>query len=415
MNLFLIHPSDAALDEFGAESPARSDHKRIASHLERCQQCRNRVAFRRELGVAASRLTAPEPPPDLLDRVLRDRAAGERVILPVLGSRAAVSRWDAYRIAAAVLVIMGLGLAVTYARRSPSAPAATVSRPENPAASQADTLPGLRDLFTATVFLPGVASAEEPATRGEVLQPVAPQIDGTRMRQRDVTYQRQYIDSNGKRTIGGEGVLQIRPAVVANAQAWRVERQWVEYATKLPNSRDQHESETLLLDRRSLRPIQRDIDVSPYQRYSRITVAQKFNGDSVFGRMTTEGGDSRGVGRSFLQRIPNSFAPYVTDAFAPLFFTSVRLGPAWHGRLSVLGWAVRSNDVFYPLELRVVGKDRVTVPAGTFDCWHFVITSGARKFDYWARISDGLGVRSRNETLRSTLGVSEIVLVRSSP
>jgi hypothetical protein len=203
--------------------------------------------------------------------------------------------------------------------------------------------------------------------------------------------------------------------VFEGAAAWRVERRWVEYAITLPDSRDERANETVLLSRRTLRVLQRDLDVSPYLRYSRIAIAQRFNGDSVFGRMTTEGGDSHGVGRPFLQRLPNSSAPYITDAFAPLFFTSLRLGPEWHGRLSVLGWAVRNNDVFYPIELRVVGRDRATVPAGTFDCWHFVITSGARQFDYWARTSDGLGVRSRNESQRSTLGVSEIVLMRASP
>lgn len=414
MNFFILHPSDAALDDFAAGNPARGDQRRIVSHLENCQECRNQVAFRRDLRAEARALASPEPSADLLDRVLRDRAAGDRVILPIARRRAQGRYRLIVRTAAAVVAIASVGLIVRYTRPLSSAIPPLSRRDVATSSGQPDTLSGLRDLFGSTVFLPGVASAEEPGTRGDVLEPVVPQIDGNRIRVRDAAYQRQYIDSTGKRTVGGDGTVRMRPTVEGGAPAWRFERKWVEYGTKLPGSRTEKETETILLGRRDLRMIRRDVDAEPYQRYSRITIAQRFNGDSVFGRMMTEGGDSRGVGRPILQRLPNASAPYISDAFAPLFLTSVRLGPAWHGRLSLVGWGVRNNDVYYRIELRVVGKDRVSVPAGTFNCWHFIITSGTHQLDYWARTSDGLGVRTRNEATRSTLGVSEIVLVRAS-
>lgn len=411
MNFFLMHPSDNALDGFAAGHPAQGGH-RVVSHLENCQECRNRIAFRRNVRAAVSSQPAPEPSPDLLDRVLRDRAAGARVILPVAQRRRHAPYRETVRIAAAAVAVLGLGLLGYYARTSSSGGGAESRGTVGTRADQPDTASGLRDLFLSTVFLPGVASADEPPSRGEILQPVGPQIDGTRMREREVRYQRQYIDAKGARTIGGDGVLSLRSTVVGGLPAWRVERKWTEYANRMPGSRTTHETDAIVLGRRDLRPIERHIDVSPYDRYSRITVSQQFNGDSIYGRMVSEGGDSRGVGRKFLQRIPNRSAPYITDAFGPLFFTSIRVRPNWHGRVSMLGWAVRDNDVFYPIELRVVAKERVTVPAGTFDCWHFIITSGARRFDFWSRVSDGLGVLSRNETQRSTVGTSEIVLMR---
>jgi len=79
------------------------------------------------------------------------------------------------------------------------------------------------------------------------------------------------------------------------------------------------------------------------------------------------------------------------------------------------GWAVRADDVLYPIELRVVAEERVTVPAGTFDCWRLVVTTGNRLIDYWVRKRDGVGVRSRDVTPRSqrgVRGVREMVLVR---
>lgn len=415
MNFFLLHPSDAALDDFAAGNPARADHRRVVSHLEVCQKCRNQVAFRRQLRAEARGLTSPEPSPDLLDRVLRDRAAGERIILPIARRRAPAPYREIARIAVAVAVIAGVGLIVRYARTSSSTDIPLSRRAVAASSDQPDSLSGLRELFTSTVFLPGIASAEEPTTSGEVLQPVGPQIDGTRMREGEASYQRRYIDASGKRTMAGKGVVSLRSTTLGGSPVWRFERKWTEYARNLPGSRETQENEVMILGQRDLKVIQRDIHAFPYGSYSRITVAQRFNGDSIYGRMMSEGGDSKGVGRTFLRRLPSASGPFISDAFAPLFFGSIRVTPSWHGRLSILGWAVRDSDVFHPIELRVAGRERVTVPAGTFECWHFIMTSGTRRFDFWSRVSDGLGVLARNETDRSTLGVSELVLTHASP
>ena len=367
------------------------------------------IAFRRELRERVKQLPVFDAPPNLLERVLHDRARGQRVILPVDPSQPARGWSPLYRIAAVVL-ITAAGLGVSYvvraSREATRAPAVktTVDNREQ----------ALGELFSATVFLPDIATARERAERGELLQPVGPQIDGTRLRDRFARYQRRYFDSAGKSTLAGEGTIDIRLTRVNGAPVWSFRRDWVEYATRLPKSRTTHDNEKMLLDHRTLRLIRRDVDAFPYARYDRITIAQFFNGDSIYGKMMSEGGDSRGVGRTFLRRLPNASGPYISDAFAPLFFTAIQITPGWRGRISVLGWAVRDTDVFYPIEFRNIGREKVTVPAGTFDCWHFLITSGARRFDFWARTTDGVAVRSRNESARATLGVSDLILVSES-
>jgi hypothetical protein len=84
--------------------------------------------------------------------------------------------------------------------------------------------------------------------------------------------------------------------------------------------------------------------------------------------------------------------------------------------VSVLGWGVVPDDVSYRVSMRVVGEERVSVPAGTFDCWLLVISARGRVLDYWVRKSDGVAVRSHDVVPRpgrdGTSGMREMVLVR---
>ncbi len=57
------------------------------------------------------------------------------------------------------------------------------------------------------------------------------------------------------------------------------------------------------------------------------------------------------------------------------------------------------------------GEERVTVPAGTFDCWRISIRLGGREIGYWARKRDGLGVRIIDHPT-SDARTLETVLVR---
>ena len=153
---------------------------------------------------------------------------------------------------------------------------------------------------------------------------------------------------------------------------------------------DTQHIETLYADRTTLRILGRTVRVQPYMRYLGITVRQRLLGDSLTGWMQTDSGLGRPIARSLSPRS----GPYLSDALAPVLLGATTLGPEWRGRLSILGWAVGDGDVSFPARLRVVGEERVTVPAGAFDCWKVAVEASLGMQTYWVRKSDGVGVRA---------------------
>ncbi|HUQ98238.1 MAG TPA: zf-HC2 domain-containing protein [Gemmatimonadaceae bacterium] len=404
----LLHPTQPDLNRFAHGELHDTRRTRVAVHLEKCQRCRGDVAFVRDLSATAIKLDRPQPSDDLRRRIILDRAAGERVILPTYSaSPGAFSSVHLMAAAAACLMVLGLGLTLAWERRTGEPKLGLETREAAPAEAPSN----LRDLLASTVFFPTTAEAREPAAHLIPMEPVGPKIDGTRMISRVAGYERRYLTARGERVVGGSGQVRVVPGKTTSGEVWLFDRKWSEVSDTIPSSRRQVETESLVLARKSLRIIERSEQVLPYRKYDRINITQSFRGDTITGRMTTTGADSRGVGRPIKRILPASAGPFITDGFAPLFFTAVRVDQAWHGRVSIVGWAVRDNDVYFPIELRVVGGQSMTVPAGTFDCWHFVITSGTKRIDFWARKSDGLAVLTRDESRKSTRGVSEIVLV----
>ena len=132
---------------------------------------------------------------------------------------------------------------------------------------------------------------------------------------------------------------------------------------------------------------------------------QRLVGDSLTGWMQTDSG----LGRPIARHLSPRSGPYLSDALAPVVLGATTLGPEWYARISILGWAVRDGDVSFPARLRVVGKEQVTVPAGTFACWRIKVDAIMGMQTYWVRESDGVGVRAlleRDDVTR------ELVLTR---
>lgn len=107
--MFVTHPDLEQLSRFseGADAPRR---RRMAAHLERCQRCRDSLAYLKDVGDALNRLPAAQVPPGLRKRIEVDRAAGTRVILPV-ADPARASRRPLAR-AAAILLAVAAGAAL---------------------------------------------------------------------------------------------------------------------------------------------------------------------------------------------------------------------------------------------------------------------------------------------------------------
>lgn len=382
--LVLVHPRERTLLRYADGMLTRLEQAPVAAHLADCPRCRARVAFARDLGAAARRLAVPEPDDALLDRVLADRAAGARTILPAatpatprrrvgpLGLPHGVATVLAS--VAAVVAIMVGARAVARVLRAPIGGPAWTAR--------ADVRTTLRDV---PGFLTGTAArALEPAA---VPFPPPAVLAAERMRPVRATYEVHEPTPEGELRPAGRSALEVAPTVVDGEAAWRVVR-----ALRLESTlsrRSRLESETVYVARADLRLLGRTEHVSAYRHYAYVTVRQRVSADSVVGWMNLD----EGLGRAIRRELPPTARPLTADALAPVLLMAAPLHARWSGSVSMLRWAVADDDLLSRVSLRVTGEETITVPAGTFDCWRLTVYADGRPLVHWVRKSDGLGVK----------------------
>lgn len=78
----LIHPRFETLVRSAQGELDDKTKRRAADHLALCPRCRVVVAGVRQVGEAARTIEAPAPPAGMRERVLAEREAGERALLP---------------------------------------------------------------------------------------------------------------------------------------------------------------------------------------------------------------------------------------------------------------------------------------------------------------------------------------------
>ena len=329
-------------------------------------------------------LPTPEPTRVLRDRILASRAAGVRTILPdVPQHRRMPSRIAlGFALAAAIVVLL-----VPLELRRASSGAGDIASP---------------GVFGHAAFAESVRDPRKTA-----LEPVQVSVPGT-LRAMSLEFERRVADTAGRATATTRITLDVSPGQVDGSDAWRVV-----HVDNESQPTPRVSVETVYVARADLHLLRRTIHTTPYSRFQRINLWQQFRGDSISGRMNTEG-PSIGAGRTFARQLPRAFAPFLTESVAPVFFSGVQLHRDWRGSASLLGWAVRDDDVLLPIELRVVGEETVTVPAGAFACWRLSLRFSGRRIDYWTRKSDGLGVRMLDTSAVRTKETREIVLTRIS-
>ena len=340
-------------------------------------------AFAEAIRPELNGIRAPEPSSELRRRILADRAAGARVILPADAS--ATSRASRY-LMAAVAVIVGLLVLPLY----------RASR---------DTTPDAMPLVPLS-FFGAVAHAEQPA--GVPRLAPAALLRPERMSARTLRYHRVVTDSTEKTVGTAESVVSVAAdsSLGGGTAAWRVTT--IHHETS--SGPAVTSAETLLVRRSDLGLLTRNVHVRPYRRWKGINIEQRVVGDSVHGRMTLD--EVKGM-RPIARRLPSAYAPFISDAIAPVILSAVPLSAQWQGSLTLLGWAVIPMDVLHAVELRVTGEERVQVPAGTFDCWRMRITYAGSAIDYWVRKSDGIGVRTIERNMPSG-GERTVTLVSES-
>jgi hypothetical protein len=386
MTIPFLHPGGRELQRFADGELGERAQARLANHLADCAACRKSVTFSRSLRQTIQALTVDIPPTSVIERVIAERESGARAILPdvALPGRAHRRNRLAWMVGAGVAAA-ALFLAPAVRERPNGADVARVAADSVLEAGYFGPFASVNNVFAA-----------QPAPTTRELPPV--ELTGARVRATRLEYSRLLMLPNGQTRTLGRSSLVVTPARIEDRDAWRIVQLW--------RSADTTQVETLHVDRGSLRLLGRVVRVAPYRRYRGITIRQRMNGDSLVGWMNTD----EGLGRPISRHLPPTFSPYVSDAMAPLALLGARLTPAWTGELSLLGWAVRSNDVFAPVTLKVEGEERVTVPAGTFDCWRLALGVFGTQKTYWVRKSDGMGIRTRDTS--NPRGITDFVLVR---
>ena len=337
--------------------------------------------FVEAIGPELRALPTPEPSQALRERIIASRQAGARTLLPdVIEPHRPPSRiFVPVAIAVALLILL-----VPIALRRSSVDVAGAD----------DVTSELLGTVAYGQTLPAARPSLPP------MKVVAPE----RVRPMSLEFARRLRDSGV--VTETRVVLDFAAGAVANIPAWTI----VSHDLQPGTTQRSAATETTYVARADLTPLRRTIHVTPYHRFQRINIWQEFARDSITGRMNTEG-PSIGAGRTFARRLPAAFAPFLTEATTAAFLMGVRFTPDWRGSGSLLGWAVRDEDFFVPVEMRVQAKETITVPAGRFECWRLSIQFAGKQLLYWARTSDGLGVRVL-DAYDSPSRTRELVLVK---
>ncbi len=313
-------------------------------------------------------LPVPRATEPLLDRIRASRSAGTRTILPTDDpSPRRHLVWYMSAVVAAAAVVFAL----SSLRRADRVAVADIEAPGS-------------WFGGAMAFAQSAGGNPTPPARVTV---------ANRVRPMSVAYERVVRDSAGRVRTRNTIQLRVDRKDTSGTSLWRVAS--VERDVAKPGwSR----TDTIDIAASDLRMVRARADEAPYRGYSHIGVTRRLDGMRLRGTMRAERNGTLSAERHFDRVLSMEAAPYVPDAFAPLFFMGVALDAEWKGRVSILGWAVRDDDVFVPVAMRVIGDETLRLPAGEFSCWRLAIEYPGRRIDYWVRKSDGLGVRSLDST-----------------
>ena len=336
-----------------------------------------------DLGGSLRALPTPEPGPDLRGRIVASRAAGARVILPI--EERHTNRRFAIRVvmamAAAVLLAIGL-----FPRDS--------GDPEGLASS------------ASSFWWPSEALAQEPGgKRYTASYPIA-ELDRARFGAGQWVFQsRVIIDGFTTDTVTGD-TLAITAGEYGGKAVWQIANRW---GSRYFTARD-----TLLVDRATLQPLRRAGAERRLQRPGGAPRAFDFPAGGSLGPL-------------LLTRVPAEYAgsqlhPFMRPALGAIYYLylmpvlqTLPIREDWRGSVYVT-WSWRSpvdkNPI--PLDVRVLGRETQTVPAGTFDCWRVELRVPSNKTTTTVWISaDRHWIVRLREPLRD--GALEKVLVAATP
>jgi hypothetical protein len=311
-------------------------------------------------------LPAPEPSADLLPRILASRARGLRVPLPTGRRRAHV----ALLVAAALTVALGTAHWAGLGRA--------------PSHEAAPDLYG--DLLGGMPWLPTPGAAQErPVVTRAPRYPIITEYDPGRVAGGIWTYeQRTTTDEVLTRRTAGKTVALSRWDLEGGA-AWFV----TTWRDTLLDAAD-----SAFYSNATLRPVRFALTGG---HKGRTRIVQQYSSDSMRETIDITGPRERHFHGAIALPGPQT-APLLMFAeqggLVPLV-QALPLKRGWRGSVYAVGLVLHASPgsplpPFLPLDLRVTGRDRVTVPAGTFDCWRLAVAqrlpSGEYRSTVWVSL-----------------------------
>jgi len=297
---------------------------------------------------------APEPPPGLLQRILDSRAAGVRVPLPRLDRD--YTRWLVGALAAAAALALIIN---------------TRGREWSPTSAETD----YGDIAAALSFFPRAAMAQQAGPPRTPRYDLVHHLDGSRAHAGTWTYDICTTTDDVLTKCGTRLTRAVREAQRAQQPAW-VMIQRVAYVRGWSSTNDTIyvPPDTTYFARQTLRPLSWSLTGD------RIHVVRQFTPDSVHEAVDVTGPHPRSWHSS--AKLPGAADDPLVLRWArfdvALLLQALPLDRGWQGSVYSVGLIGRvpGASPFAPLDFRVVGSERINVPAGRFDCWKVEVQIG---------------------------------------
>lgn len=217
------------------------------------------------------------------------------------------------------------------------------------------------------------APAQSPPPTAVVVDSTVHRLpaDGSRLRAMRLDY-RATLTRDSTVTPLGAFQVQVSEMQFAGSPAWLLLRSGARGV--------QQASDSLVVAHSDLRPLHWGATLGS----ARLGV--EFTADSLFGAMTSP------LGKQNIM-LRNRGDLLVNESAVDFVLATIPLNAAWHDSATVL-IVDAGGSTTAPASLRVEGEERITVPAGEYDCWILSLESERGASRLWVSKQDQLLVRA---------------------